>query len=90
MSHYAESTFCQKLPNRRFIPKSYLDARVCVKTVTLVFSNVASSNVLNENTKKLVAECFTVSEKRPKDVLIESSSNVRRLTFSGHLEDVSF
>ena len=60
------------------------------KELLSYFANVTSSNVLNENTKKLVVECFTVSEKRPKDVLIESSSNVRRLTFSGHLEDVSF
>ena len=47
--------------------------------------------MLNENTKKLVVECFTVLEKRPKDVvLIESSSNIHMVTLSGRLEDVSF
>ena len=28
MSHYAESTLCQKLQNRRFIPKRYLFANI--------------------------------------------------------------
>ena len=46
--------------------------------------------MLYENTKKLVVECFTVSEKRPKEVLIESSSSVHRVMFSGRLEGVSF
>ena len=61
-----------------------------LKGLLSYFANVTSSNVLNENTKKLVVECFTVSEKRPKDVLIESSSNVHRVSFSGRLEVVSF
>ena len=51
-----------------------------LKGLLSYFANVTSSNVLNENTKKLVVECFTVSEKRPKDVLIESSINFHRVT----------
>ena len=34
MSHYAESVFCQKLQNRRFIPKGYLDALIFGSTNT--------------------------------------------------------
>ena len=60
------------------------------KELLSYFASVTSSNVLNENTKKLVVEWFTVLDKRPKDVLIESSSNVHRVTFWGRLEDFSF
>ena len=63
---------------------------VSVKRITVIFCDITSSNVLNEKAKKLVVECFTVSEKRPKDVLIESSSNVHRAKFSRRLENLVF
>ena len=63
---------------------------VSVKRITVIFCDITSSNVLNEKAKKLVVECFTVSEKRPKDALIESSSNVHRVKFWRRLENLVF
>ena len=66
------------------VPFKTFPGRLYQKNFLSYFTNVTSSNVLNEKTKKLFDECFIVSKKRPKYVLIESLSDVHRVTSRAH------
>ena len=54
MSHYAESALCQKLQNRRFIPKRCLDANI----LGLTNAKELEKSFLSSTNKLLAIDLF--------------------------------